>query len=426
MFFFEGEYVSTILLNGTPKLIAKIGKNRVFYNCMNRRLEQIGLDRVVYDNTLGRISKIGELDVLYDAATGCMTKIGSLIVTYDKTGSIVQIGDSTVLYANVPTRFEPVYESYYSPIQADAPMRNHGLGYESANRLRMEGFIDALKDEASVSGALFRIGLNLYEERKARAQHDSLHDGYCTAALDFGAINKVANLLCHRDSVIRSRAQKVLLAFPDCLQITALPRFYQQLKAEALLIINVTLSRLSSLDNRVDTRLYNEARGALELMFILPFEDQEIHDLAREKNLVACLTAIRNTHTALSDVIENNIGKLTINPTRPCARNLAEDFTVVDLASVQGSEQGMTVRQLTKKLDNKSSSSSNPDVPNPSKVTVEALKVYYDAHSIWSKQKKHIFKNGADLSGVVQTLRVRADQRPGYASDKTLSHFKLK
>ena len=148
MFFLNGKYTSTIVVNGVNKLISKIGDNRVFYS-LTGQLEQIGVDRVVYDHERGCIAKVGELDALYDVETRRMSSIGTLPLNYDEqTGCIVSIGNSTVFYANAPEQYEPVEGSYYSPVKADAEakVKAHGHRVTLNNRYAPQTLSSAIPE----------------------------------------------------------------------------------------------------------------------------------------------------------------------------------------------------------------------------------------------------------------------------------------
>lgn len=395
MFFLNGKYTSTIVVDGVNKIISRIGDNRVFYDCTTRQIEQIGTDRVIYDVTQGCITHIGTLNVYYDAESNRISRIGTLPVIYDEqTGCIIQIGSATVYYAVAPDQYEPVQGSYYSPLKDIPAQEPHniqpiGFSFESANRDRMAQFISELSNAGTQETALFRITLTLHEEQKGQ---DRFSDGYMSAAIEFGAIKQIALLLnASVPAKIRGNAQLALLA------LAKIPKTHshhdhwmRQINAEAEPIINSMMDLMS-----MNPILEKQTSNALDLFATLSFSCAEIRTLVINKKIILFLVSQSNELISYPKCVEkiNQILE-TIKPIHPAYLN------AIRRAEVLGQ--------------------------NPSPFTVLLLSEYYKAHSFFSKQT-HIFNSAQDdssgLDTLLETLQKRAEKNPGGASAQTLNHF---
>jgi len=399
VFFLNGKYTSTIVVNGVNKLISKIGDNRVFYS-LTGQLEQIGVDRVVYDHERGCIAKVGELDALYDVETRRMSSIGTLPLNYDEqTGCIVSIGNSTVFYANAPEQYEPVEGSYYSPVKADAEAKATviqpiGFSFEAANRERMAGFITELSNAATCESALFKIERNIREEREAREKNDHFSDGYCSVAIELGAIKKIVALLSGTTDKVRYKAQLALLTLSKSVQDVHRTKFLQQITTEASLIIDAMTTAMSTPIQNLNETVKKESANALALFDILPFANQALQNHILEKKVLLFLVTKRKDDAFFEDIINQVLAKIIL--VSPAYKNAV----------------------LKAKLGQ-----------NPPPFKVSDLEVYYASRSFFSTKKSMFNDIGTDhakLDTLLETLQKNAVSNPGGASEQTLNHFSIR
>lgn len=406
-FLLNGQYSSTIVINGQNKIISKIGSERVFYDCQTREIIQIGFDRVAYDRVRQCIETIGSMEVLYDGFTGRMSSVGALTVEYDEsTGAIQKIGDNLVYYADAPTVYEPIEDSYYSPIKDGTSTSNAnaqtlgsiGLSFESTNRQRMAEWVGDLSNPSKNDSALFKIEYNLGEEFKAA---DQFSKGYCDEAIKLGAVKKLVAVL-GESAPIKRRAQVALLTLAKCSELVHGKAFAVQIAAEAGLVIASMQHLFSNYTQCWNTanqseraKLETELANAVGLFWILPHTDYHVQHIILNKKLILFLAQAAKDYPQLAQSITERLEHIkTLNSTYKNA----------------------VVRAICL-------------AQTPLPFTVDQLKSYYIQHSFWSRQT-NIFQNiGTDrrsLDTLLANLQSRATDNSDGASSQTLIHFKIK
>lgn len=400
MFFINGQYTSSITVQGVTKIIAKIGDNRVFYDCNTREIQQIGVDRVTYNHRSGYIEKIGELEVFYDVETGRITNIGKIPVNYDEQGYIVTIGNATVSYAYAPDIYAPVHRGYYTPIKeaGDLPQDPNliqpiGFSLESANRERMAEFLNDLSNNEKREAALFRIAHNLKEEQNERENGTHFSDGYFATAIEQEAIGKLVPLL--KEPNIGHKVMRALSALCNAVQPTYQKQFLTQINAEVVPILDAIMATMPSSSTKLNENAKKELTIALELFASVSTIHLSFQATILDKKVILEIIQTRNAHPFFRETIDNVMSTIA-------ATN--ENFRHAILRA----------EKLTQ---------------NPPALSVDTLKSYYIAHSLFTG-KKALFQNiGTDvkkLDSLIEKLQKQAQINPKGASDQTIAHFALK
>jgi hypothetical protein len=378
------KYTSVISVDGDDTIIAKVGNNKAYYDAAGR-LAQIGMNRVSYNEQLGHIETIAGQPVIYDDKKR-LVFIGRIPIRYDKrTGCISHIGDDEVSYTVTSPTFATMNGQFYSPVKSKSAMTETevclpiAFDLESANRVRMEEYITSLSNESECSSALFKIQSVLKQEREQR-NTNRYNEGYCAAAIQYRAIDRIAPCLQHAHLKMKSNARGALIELFNTITQKQKSEFNSQIKQWASVIVDSVLASIGA-TFKSERECGAEMLKALELLFILPLADPDIQTIIIEKKIIAALVEKGKNTPAVSSIINEKLSHM---------KALCFIYK-------------KTIAHLT--------------------VTIEDLKEYYVTHSVWTKQGNMFKPEDGKLETVLQSLEARATNKPGGTADGTLSHF---